>query len=212
MKHGFQKMIAWLQKNESPRISQLVYLLLWNRDNNVPTMSTQWKQRTIYGWRRSESCPFPWPLCFVSPATSLLLTRPLSTAAPRGVWVGVPFSRTSTDLANGGECEHHSETLKSSQIEKNVSLDPTRHCIDTYNKHRRRHVRIHSTVNVIRARIFLMFPVLEGTQRVPPTCNNYQFHVPQPAVVVSLVSPLSSTATLNNVLASPAANSRRFAA
>ena len=41
-----QKNESWLQKNESPRISQLVYLLLlllWNRDNTVHTMSTQWK-------------------------------------------------------------------------------------------------------------------------------------------------------------------------
>ena len=143
------------------------------------------------------------------PPTCIIIHAP---AAPRGVWVGVPFSRTSTDLANGGECEHHSETLKSSQIEKNVSLAPTRPCISTYNKNRRIHVRIHSTVNVIRACMFIMLSVLEVTQRVPPTCNNYQFHVPQPAVVVSLVPPLSSTATLNNVLASPAANSRRFAA
>ena len=40
----------------------------------------------------------------------------------------------------------------------------------TYNKKIKIHVRIHSTVNVIRACIFTMLPVLEVTQRVPPTC------------------------------------------
>ena len=57
-----------------------------------------------------------------------------------------------------------------SRIEKNVSLDHTRNCIYTYNKNLKIHVRINSTVKVIRARIFIMLSVLEGTQRVPPTC------------------------------------------
>ena len=61
--------------------------------------------------------------------------------------------------------------LKSNEIEKKVSTDPTRHCIDTYKKHTKRQVRITSTVNVIRACMFIMWSVLEGTQRVPPTCT-----------------------------------------
>ena len=38
------------------------------------------------------------------------------------------------------------------------------------NKHTKIHVRIHSTVKVIRACMFIMWSVLEVTQRVPPTC------------------------------------------
>jgi hypothetical protein len=52
-----------------------------------------------------------------------------------------------------------------------VSLDPTRPCIDTSNTHIKIHVRIHSTVNVIRACLFIMWSVLDVTQRVPPTCT-----------------------------------------
>ena len=66
--------------------------------------------------------------------------------------------------------------LKISKIEKNVSLDHTRNCISTSNKHKKIHVRINSTVKVIRACIFIMWSVLEGTQRVPPTCT--RLHVP----------------------------------
>ena len=40
----------------------------------------------------------------------------------------------------------------------------------TSTKHITIHVRIHSTVQVIRARIFLVLSVLEVTQRVQPTC------------------------------------------
>ena len=43
--------------------------------------------------------------------------------------------------------------------------------MDTYNKNIKIHVRINSTVNVIRARLFIMWSVLEVTQRVPPTCT-----------------------------------------
>ena len=53
--------------------------------------------------------------------------------------------------------------LKISQIEKNVSLDPTRPCIQTYNQNIKIHVRINSTVKVIRACIFIMLSVLEVT-------------------------------------------------
>jgi hypothetical protein len=60
--------------------------------------------------------------------------------------------------------------LKINNIEKNVSLDHTRPCIYTSNKNKKIHPRIHSTVQVIRARIFRMWSVLEVTQRVPPTC------------------------------------------
>ena len=59
--------------------------------------------------------------------------------------------------------------LKSNEIEKKVSTDPTRHCIDTYNQTIKIHVRITSTVKVIRASMFIMWSVLEVTQRVPPT-------------------------------------------
>jgi len=56
--------------------------------------------------------------------------------------------------------------LKISQIEKNVSSDHTRPCISTSNKNIKIHVRIYSTVKVIRACIFIMLSVLEVTQRV----------------------------------------------
>ena len=55
--------------------------------------------------------------------------------------------------------------LKISKIEKNVSIDHTRPCIQTYNKNKKIHVRITSTVKVIRARIFILLAVLKGTQR-----------------------------------------------
>jgi hypothetical protein len=61
--------------------------------------------------------------------------------------------------------------LNISNIDKNVSLDHTRHCIHTYNKKIKIYLRINSTVNVIRACMFIMLPVLQGTQRVPPTCT-----------------------------------------
>jgi hypothetical protein len=60
--------------------------------------------------------------------------------------------------------------VKISHIEKNVSLDPTRLCLPTYNKHLKIYPRINSTFKVIRACICIMFPVLAVTQRVPPTC------------------------------------------
>ena len=56
--------------------------------------------------------------------------------------------------------------LKISKIEKNVSSDHTRPCISTSNKNIKIHVRIYSTVKVIRACIFIMLSVLEVTQRV----------------------------------------------
>ena len=54
---------------------------------------------------------------------------------------------------------------------KKVSLDHPRICIQTSHKHQKRQVRITSTVKVIRACLFIMWSVLEGTQRVPPTCT-----------------------------------------
>ena len=61
--------------------------------------------------------------------------------------------------------------LKISKIEKNVSLDHTRPCIQTYNKNIKIYPRINSTFKVIRACIFIMLSVREVTQRVPPTCT-----------------------------------------
>jgi hypothetical protein len=54
---------------------------------------------------------------------------------------------------------------------KRVSLDHTRNCIHTSNKNKKIYPRIHSTVKVIRACIFVVLSVLEVTQRVPPTCT-----------------------------------------
>ena len=53
---------------------------------------------------------------------------------------------------------------------KRVSLDPTRLCNYTSNKTIKIQVRIHSTFKVIRACMFIVWSVLEVTQRVPPTC------------------------------------------
>jgi hypothetical protein len=41
----------------------------------------------------------------------------------------------------------------------------------TSNNNTTRHVRIHSTVEVIRESLFIVWPVLEVTERVPPTCT-----------------------------------------
>jgi hypothetical protein len=70
-----------------------------------------------------------------------------------------------------------------SKIEKNVSLDHTRPCIQTYNKKIKRYPRINSTVKVIRACIFIMLSVREVTQRVPPTCTikAVPMHPPPPS-------------------------------
>ena len=67
--------------------------------------------------------------------------------------------------------EQRSQYLKINNIEKSVSSDPTRPCIQTSNKNLKIYPRINSTVNVIRTCIFRMLSVLEGTQRVPPTCT-----------------------------------------
>jgi hypothetical protein len=67
--------------------------------------------------------------------------------------------------------EQRGQYLKINNIEKSVSSDPTRPCIHTYNKNLKIYPRINSTVNVIRTCIFRMLSVLEGTQRVPPTCT-----------------------------------------
>ena len=45
--------------------------------------------------------------------------------------------------------------LKINHIEKRVSIDHTRPCIQTYNKNKKIHVRITSTVKVIRTCIFI---------------------------------------------------------
>ena len=55
-----------------------------------------------------------------------------------------------------------------------VSIDRTRPCICTYNQNKKMHVRITSTVKVIRTCMFIEWSVLEGTQRVPPTCTMIQ--------------------------------------
>ena len=54
-------------------------------------------------------------------------------------------------------------SLNINNIEKTVSIDHT--------KHKKIPVRINSTFNVIRACMFILLSVLEGTQRVPPTCT-----------------------------------------
>ena len=66
--------------------------------------------------------------------------------------------------------DKHCSYLKINHIETMVSIDQTRHCIQTYIKI---HVRINSTVKVIRASIFTIWSVLEVTQRVDlqPTCT-----------------------------------------
>ena len=70
----------------------------------------------------------------------------------------------------GFQCRERCCWSSSSKIEKNVSLDHTRNCISTSNKNKKIRVRIHSTVKVIRACMFIMWSVLEVAQRVPPTC------------------------------------------
>ena len=70
------------------------------------------------------------------------------------------------------------------QIEKSMS-DHTRPCIDTFNKKIKIQVRIHATVNVLRACMFITWSVLEGTQRVPPPCTTKTSRTQ-----VSLVLPL----------------------
>jgi hypothetical protein len=40
------------------------------------------------------------------------------------------------------------------------------------------HARINATFQVIRAWIFILLSVLEGTQRVPPTCTTHTWRTP----------------------------------
>ena len=84
------------------------------------------------GWNsrhRSGRClPFPWNL--KSTTSPPPVNHPQNDCCPRS-------------------------TLKISKIEKNVSIDHTRPCIQPYNKNTKRPVRIHSTVNVIRTCIFI---------------------------------------------------------
>ena len=65
----------------------------------------------------------------------------------------------------------HCSTWKSVKSKKTLVLIYTRPCIHTYNKNIKIYPRINSTVNVIRASIYIMLSVLEVTQRVPPTCT-----------------------------------------
>ena len=55
------------------------------------------------------------------------------------------------------------------KVQSNKALVLIRPCIYTYNKKTKIQVRIHSTVKVIRT-LHVHRVVLEGTQRVPPTC------------------------------------------
>ena len=71
----------------------------------------------------------------------------------------------------GFQCRERCCWSSSSKIEKNVSLDHTRNCISTSNKNKKIYPRINSTVKVIPACIFIMWSVLEGTQRVQWTCT-----------------------------------------
>ena len=63
--------------------------------------------------------------------------------------------------------------LKISQIEKKVSLDPTRPCISTSNQNIKIHVRITSTVNVIRASIFRVFSECRRYWKVHNECHHH---------------------------------------
>jgi hypothetical protein len=78
---------------------------------------------------------------------------------------GVAHPVVRTDIRQFGQfhVRLRGRFLHISQIEKNVSLDHTRNCIQTYNKNKKIHVRINSTVKVIRACIFRMLSVLEVT-------------------------------------------------
>jgi hypothetical protein len=61
----------------------------------------------------------------------------------------------------------HQRGVPEHQSKKELVLINTRPCIDTSNQNKQIHVRIHSTVQVIRARMFILWSVLEVTQRVP---------------------------------------------
>ena len=61
-----------------------------------------------------------------------------------------------------------------SNIEKKVSLDHIHNCIQTWHTNNKIHARINSTLKVIRACIFILWSVLEVTQRVPPTCTTHR--------------------------------------
>ena len=91
-------------------------------------------------------------------------------------------------ITKGEHSEKHSEVAvepvcrwspeKPVKSKQSVSLDHTRPCISTYNKHIKRQVRIHATDNVVRACIFIMLSVLEVAQRVPPTCTTSTSRTP----------------------------------
>ena len=59
-----------------------------------------------------------------------------------GLFVDHPKGTVETG-GGGGSTRAH---LKISKIEKNVSIDHTRHCIQTSNQNKKIHVRINSTV------------------------------------------------------------------
>ena len=62
------------------------------------------------------------------------------------------------------------EYLNINHIEKKVSIDHARPlCISTSNKHKTIHVRLQSTVHVIRACLCIVLSVREVARRVPPT-------------------------------------------
>ena len=123
---------------------------LSKNDNSLVVISNKHYPGRNHRWRRCRNsirCP-----C----ATGTMLGGGLD----RVIWICLPVR------GHGPNCT----SCKISTIEKSVSLDHTHNCIQTSHKNIKIHVRIHSTVNVIRACIFIMLSVLKITQRVPPTC------------------------------------------
>ena len=114
----------------------------------------------------------------VLPITSIRSTStlPISTLPITSMTSSLPSLERRSFLFGGGGNQGTVQLmdldidLKISKIEKNVSIDHTRHCIQTSNKNLKIYPRINSTFKVIRKCIFLMLSVLEVAQRVPPTC------------------------------------------
>ena len=63
-------------------------------------------------------------------------------------------------------------------IDKSVSLHPTRHCMYTSNKKITLQARINSTFTAIRARMFIVLSVLEVTKYIQHVFNKYWCHSP----------------------------------
>jgi len=137
--------------------------------------------------QHSTTAAFLLQISKIEKSVSIDRTRPCIYTYKKNKKIQVRINTDFTYLSPKGHCRraHRDEVpasngrpwgyLQISEIEKSVSIDPTRPCIQTYNQNIQIQVRITSTVNVIRASIF---QIVVGTgSYTTSTTNMYHQHV-----------------------------------